>query len=125
MQLVLNLEKETVEDLSKAITILEKVIYNRHHNLFFADGLDAYQPKPSVPTWLMAEEKKRQDSVRLAMEEKQRQQQEIMRAPVERYPQSATSAVDESKLTSAAAQKLLEQKRMMETVDLSILLKRK
>ncbi len=124
MQLVLNLEKESVDDLTKAISILEKVIFNKQHDLFFADGLDAFQPKPAVPNWLMAEEKKRQDSVRTVIEEKQRQQQESMRAPLSR-PQSATAAVDESKLTSAAAQKLLEQKRMMETVDLSILLKRK
>jgi len=42
MQLVLNLEKETVEDLRKSINIISQVIHNKENNQPLTNGLQQY-----------------------------------------------------------------------------------
>ncbi len=44
MQIVLNLEKESIQDLQKCISILNQVIYNKQNSLPLTNGLDQHMP---------------------------------------------------------------------------------
>ena len=47
MKLMLDLEKESVQDLAKAINILNKVKENKENGIHFAQGLDQIANIPS------------------------------------------------------------------------------
>tara|TARA_Y100000310_G_C20678303_1_gene814374 strand:- start:1343 stop:1645 length:303 start_codon:yes stop_codon:yes gene_type:complete len=99
MQLLLNLEKDGVGDLVKAIKILEKVISNKENGAVFSEGLEEFQEqveKSDLPDWLMKEEENRK-----------------------------TQPVEEEPVNSMAAEKIEEQKKMMEEVNLSEILRNK
>lgn len=42
MQVVIDLEKEKVEDLKKAIELLQQVLQNKEKGLYFATGLERF-----------------------------------------------------------------------------------
>tara|TARA_Y100000310_G_C20696333_1_gene825990 strand:+ start:1632 stop:1943 length:312 start_codon:yes stop_codon:yes gene_type:complete len=102
MQLILNLAQENVEDLEKAIKILQKVRDNKVSGKIFSEGLDEFQEKKKedMPEWLLEEE-------------------------IKRKQQAVVETVQCSNVDSTAAKKLEEQKELMQKVDLSALLRGK
>ena len=98
MQLLLNLEKETVEDLRRSIEVLEMVISNKENGRVFSEGLEKFHGKPALPEWLMEEEAKRK---------------------------SVPEEVHEAPVDNVVSEKMEDQKKMMESVDLSEILRNK
>lgn len=101
MQLLLDLPKENIEDLKKAVKIIEVVIKNKESGEIFSKGLDQFQEqKPAVPEWL---NKKPEVKEKVVVEE----------------------VKPSSPADSPAARSLQEQKKMIGSIDLSSILRKK